>query len=88
MEKEDANTEAVIEPEEIDTREFKQLEICLLDGTKSSLKLFETQAEFKVKERPAEKNILGKSIELLKLEIDNEKIAQTVNSGAIIIIMA
>lgn len=67
-----------IESEMIDTREFKYLDIYLLDGTKSSLKLFETQAEFKMKERPKEKNILGKSIEILKLELENEKITQTV----------
>ena len=67
-------TEMVTEPEEIDTRKFEELKMNLLDGRKIRLKLFDELAEFRSKEKPRENNILGKSIEQLKLEISNEAI--------------
>lgn len=68
------------EPEVVDMREFRKLNVSLLDGRSYTLKMFEQQAEWKDIERPREKNILGKSIEALKLELNAEKISKHVRN--------
>jgi len=59
-----------------DTRSFTSLEMCLTDGQRCSLKLFEAPAEYVKRERAFGENILGKSIQALKLELENEAVAK------------
>lgn len=74
------------EPEIVDMREYRKLNVSLLDGRSYTLKMFEEQAEWKDFERPREKNILGKSIEALKLELNAEKISKHVRNFEICMI--
>jgi len=48
----------------------------LTDGQKLVLKLFEAPSEYKKKERSSNENILGKSIQALKLELEAEAVAK------------
>ena len=57
----------------------------LLDGRAYALKLFEQHAEWKETEKPREKNILGKSIQALKIELNDEAITKAVSESLIII---
>ena len=64
---------------EPDERSFNELEISWLNGNKNKLKMYDYVSDQPILLRNQYMNILGKSIESLKLEISSEKIQKFVN---------